>query len=149
MVRPRVGDFIYTKAELNVMLEDIKIFKRLGVTGIVFGVLDCTHAVNVSDTQMFDAPRCLSVLLTIGIQACEGSFAIRRYFLHMYCVALGDVEILTLFEVCFHRAFDMTTQTVLGADALTYYLSLTVILPIPDPMQRFAKFWRLVALPES
>jgi copper homeostasis protein len=55
MIRPRVGDFIYTKEELEVMIEDIRIFKALDVKGVVFGVLDSAHAVNVSDTKTLDA----------------------------------------------------------------------------------------------
>lgn len=39
MIRPRAGDFVYSKEELQIMVEDIKQFKKIGVHGIVSGVL--------------------------------------------------------------------------------------------------------------
>lgn len=39
MIRPRGNDFCYSEAEINTMLEDIKICKQLGVPGVVFGAL--------------------------------------------------------------------------------------------------------------
>lgn len=39
MVRPRGGDFIYQEAELQSMLDDLSLARRLGVTGVVFGCL--------------------------------------------------------------------------------------------------------------
>lgn len=39
MIRPRTGDFLYSEEELDVMLRDIRIFKKHGVRGIVVGIL--------------------------------------------------------------------------------------------------------------
>lgn len=39
MIRPRTGDFLYSKHELQNMLEDITIFKSEGVEGVVIGAL--------------------------------------------------------------------------------------------------------------
>ncbi len=39
IIRPRQGDFLYTDQELELMLEDIHQFKKLGVQGVVFGCL--------------------------------------------------------------------------------------------------------------
>ena len=39
MIRPRGGDFCYSQSEIEIMKEDIKICKELGVLGVVFGVL--------------------------------------------------------------------------------------------------------------
>lgn len=39
LIRPRSGDFVYSDAELLVMLHDIENCKRLGVNGVVFGAL--------------------------------------------------------------------------------------------------------------
>jgi len=39
MIRPRGGNFSYSSTEIEIMMEDIKIFKELGVKGIVLGVL--------------------------------------------------------------------------------------------------------------
>lgn len=40
MIRPRGGDFIYSEDEFQIMEDDIKICKELGVAGVVFGILD-------------------------------------------------------------------------------------------------------------
>lgn len=41
MIRPRQGnDFNYSKLELDSMVEDIELFRKLGADGFVFGVLD-------------------------------------------------------------------------------------------------------------
>jgi hypothetical protein len=39
MIRPRVGDFVYSTHEFETMLEDINVFRTLGVHGVVIGVL--------------------------------------------------------------------------------------------------------------
>lgn len=39
LIRPRTGDFVYSDAELRVMVRDIKTCRRLGVNGVVFGAL--------------------------------------------------------------------------------------------------------------
>lgn len=39
MIRPRGGDFVYSKEELEVMKADINFFKSLGADGFVFGIL--------------------------------------------------------------------------------------------------------------
>lgn len=39
IIRPRSGDFLYTETEVDVMLEDIRLLRRLGVAGFSLGVL--------------------------------------------------------------------------------------------------------------
>ncbi|KAI9444532.1 copper homeostasis CutC domain-containing protein [Lactarius indigo] len=52
MVRPRVGDFLYSEEDLDVMLEDVGLFKTLGIAGVVFGVLNRDGTVDVPRTRM-------------------------------------------------------------------------------------------------
>lgn len=40
MIRPRGGDFVYSKQELMVMKQDIQLLGELGADGFVFGILD-------------------------------------------------------------------------------------------------------------
>lgn len=40
MIRPRGGDFLYSDDEMTIMQRDIAMAGRLGVEGVVFGVLD-------------------------------------------------------------------------------------------------------------
>jgi len=46
IIRPRGGDFVYTDEEIVEMKQDIKQFKKLGVDGFVFGILNENGSVN-------------------------------------------------------------------------------------------------------
>lgn len=65
MVRPRVGDFLYSAEELDVMLEDVGLFKGLGIAGVVFGVLNRDGTVDVHSTRKCVFDHSLTVLLFI------------------------------------------------------------------------------------
>jgi len=53
MIRPRVGDFLYTDLELRVMLEDVIQLKATGrVSGVVFGILDSGGRVDVARSKL-------------------------------------------------------------------------------------------------
>jgi len=51
MIRPRTGDFLYSADEIEVMLEDIRVFKAHGVRGVVFGALTADGRVDVEVTK--------------------------------------------------------------------------------------------------
>ncbi len=46
MIRPRGGDFVYNADEINVMKEEIRLLKKLGADGFVFGVLNGDRTLN-------------------------------------------------------------------------------------------------------
>jgi copper homeostasis protein len=46
IIRPRGGDFFYTNEEIAEMKQDIKQFKKLGVDGFVFGILNEDGTIN-------------------------------------------------------------------------------------------------------
>lgn len=53
MIRPRVGDFLYTKEDVGVMLEDIRMFKNFGhVRGFVVGALTKHGRVDVERMRL-------------------------------------------------------------------------------------------------
>jgi copper homeostasis protein len=53
MIRPRGGDFLYTDAEIEVMLADIDAVKSIGgVRGVVLGVLTANGEVDEGKTRM-------------------------------------------------------------------------------------------------
>jgi len=51
MIRPRIGSFLYSEAEIEVIKEDIRIFKEEGTDGVVFGVLTTYGQINVEATR--------------------------------------------------------------------------------------------------
>lgn len=51
LIRPRVGDFCYSNLELSVMEQDIMYCKKIGIDGIVIGVLDEQQRINANVMQ--------------------------------------------------------------------------------------------------
>lgn len=51
IIRPRGGDFVYTDEEIAEMKQDIKHFKKWGVDGFVFGILNPDNSVNKKQNQ--------------------------------------------------------------------------------------------------
>ncbi|MEL1252712.1 copper homeostasis protein CutC [Flavobacterium sp. DGU38] len=51
IIRPRGGDFVYSDEELTEMKQDIKQYKKLGVDGFVFGILNEDGSVNKKKNQ--------------------------------------------------------------------------------------------------
>jgi len=51
LIRPRSGNFVYSKAELEIMYRDIQICKDLGCSGIVSGVLTSNFEIDLSSTE--------------------------------------------------------------------------------------------------
>ena len=51
MIRARGGNFIYSKDEIEIMREDIKIFKELGVKGVVLGCLTSDNKIDLELTK--------------------------------------------------------------------------------------------------
>jgi copper homeostasis protein len=62
MIRPRGGDFCYTNEEFETMRRDISTVKRMGVDGIVLGILNTSGHVDVERTrELVELARPLSV----------------------------------------------------------------------------------------
>ncbi len=59
LVRPRVGDFVYTDDEFEIMKRDIAVAKELGVDGVVIGILTRdgeVDAVRLAELHAIAAP---------------------------------------------------------------------------------------------
>ena len=51
LIRPRSGDFTYSDDEFDIMKENIQLCKKLGVAGIVSGVLFSDNTLDIERTQ--------------------------------------------------------------------------------------------------
>jgi len=51
LIRPRSGDFVYSEAVFEIMKTDIQICKTLGCHGIVSGVLNSDHTIDIERTK--------------------------------------------------------------------------------------------------
>lgn len=62
MIRPRGQDFCYSDLELRIMKEDIRMCKKLGADGVVFGILKADGTVDIErTTELVELARPLSV----------------------------------------------------------------------------------------
>jgi copper homeostasis protein len=53
LIRTRSGDFTYTNEEIDMMLDDVRIAKRCGASGIVFGALTSDFKIDLKTTSEF------------------------------------------------------------------------------------------------
>jgi copper homeostasis protein len=51
MIRPRPGDFVYSTAEFAAMKIEIDSAKKTGMTGVVLGILDSNHQIDIVRTK--------------------------------------------------------------------------------------------------
>jgi len=51
MIRPHSKSFTYSKEDINIMIEDIKIAKSLGATGVVLGLIDSKNNIDEENLE--------------------------------------------------------------------------------------------------
>lgn len=122
MIRPRPGDFLYSDAELRVMTDDIEAFRDAGAEGVVLGVLKRDGKIDLDQTARCvpQRPRYIRVWFTRRIPAdwCSGSRRRRgRCKVLSFLRREPALAFLDGPRVCFHRAFDMSSQDVLSGEA--------------------------------
>ena len=72
IIRPRGGDFYYTPEEIEIMKEDIKICKELGVKGVVIGALNRDNTINYDAIKdMIDLDKQMSITFHKAIDELE------------------------------------------------------------------------------
>jgi copper homeostasis protein len=76
MIRPRGGDFLYSRVEFDVMRRDVAAAKRLGADGVVFGLLTEDGDVDVARTrEIVELARPLSVTFHRAFDVARDPFA--------------------------------------------------------------------------
>ena len=51
LIRPRSGNFTYSEAEFNIMKHNIELFKKMGCSGIVSGILNKDNTIDTARTK--------------------------------------------------------------------------------------------------
>lgn len=91
MIRPRGGDFVYSPEEYEAMKSDIMAAKRLGMDGVVLGILD--------DQGRIDEARCAELILLARpmVVTCHRAFDLTPDPLEALeaCIRCGFDRILT------------------------------------------------------
>ncbi|EJC98739.1 uncharacterized protein FOMMEDRAFT_149095 [Fomitiporia mediterranea MF3/22] len=94
MIRPRTGDFLYTPHELSVMLEDIRAFAEIGITGVVFGALCADGKVDMEKTEIL-TEEAVKYNLQVCIHRAFDMVVDQKDSLHTLSTILGITRILT------------------------------------------------------
>ncbi len=64
MIRPREGNFFYTKEDIELMKTDIDIANQIGVQGVVFGMLDKNNEVLILNKELLEYAKSLNLQVT-------------------------------------------------------------------------------------
>src|SRR5688572_29814376 len=52
IIRPRGGDFLYTRDEFEIMLQDVKLCKQSGCDGVVIGLLNKDGGIDIKRASL-------------------------------------------------------------------------------------------------
>lgn len=75
IIRPRGGDFLYSKTELEIIKKDIHNAKMLGADGLVFGVLTSDGNIDVAACKsLIEMARPMSVTFHRAFDVCKNPF---------------------------------------------------------------------------
>ncbi|MCF0199075.1 MAG: copper homeostasis protein CutC [Bacteroidaceae bacterium] len=91
LIRPREGDFVYSEAEVECMLADIRLCREMGVDGVVIGALTADGDIDVPVCQrLVDKARGMNITFHRAFDVCRHPFEALEQI-----VALGCNRLLT------------------------------------------------------
>lgn len=86
MIRPRGGDFFYSKEELEIMAKDIQLCKDLGYQGVVFGLLNQDGTIDVANTsRLVDLAYPMDVTFHRAFDRCKMPFVALENIIQCGC----------------------------------------------------------------
>jgi copper homeostasis protein len=86
IIRPRGGDFLFTKHEFDVMLQDIKLCRELGCDGVVLGLLNMDGTIDMIRTeQLIRTAYPLEVTFHRAFDRCLEPFAAVEQLIEIGC----------------------------------------------------------------
>ena len=75
LMRPRFGDFCYTRHEIDILCQDIRTFRKLGADAAVIGALKPDGTLDVEAMKrMIDAAGDMSITLHRAFDVCRDPF---------------------------------------------------------------------------
>ena len=86
IIRPRGGDFLYTKAEFEIMLCDVKFCIQLGCDGVVIGLLNMDGTFDIVRTsQLVEAAYPLGITFHRAFDRCKEPFEAMEQLIQIGC----------------------------------------------------------------
>ncbi len=86
IIRPRGGDFLYSKDEFEIMLQDVKLCKQLGCDGVVIGLLNMDGAIDIIRTaQLVEAAYPMGVTFHRAFDRCKEPFTALEELIEIGC----------------------------------------------------------------
>ena len=113
IIRPRGGDFLYSKDEFGVMANDIKFCKQLGCDGVVLGLLNIDGTIDMIRTgDLIETAYPMSVTFHRAFDRCRDAFEALEQL-----VQIGCERILTSGQQpTVNEGMDLITQLNKAAD---------------------------------
>ena len=86
IIRPRGGDFLYSKDEFKIMLQDVKLCKQLGCDGVVIGLLNIDGTIDIARTsELIEAAYPMEVTFHRAFDRCKDPFAAMEELIEIGC----------------------------------------------------------------
>ena len=86
IIRPRGGDFLYTKDEFEIMLKDLKLCKQLGCDGVVIGLLNMDGTIDIVRTAtLIEAAYPLGITFHRAFDRCKEPFEALEQLIDIGC----------------------------------------------------------------
>jgi copper homeostasis protein len=86
IIRPRGGDFLYTKEEYAIMMQDVKLCKQSGCDGVVFGLLQQDGSIDIKRTAaLVEAAYPMGVTFHRAFDRCRDPFEALEQLIEIGC----------------------------------------------------------------
>ncbi|MGK2860985.1 MAG: copper homeostasis protein CutC [Chitinophagaceae bacterium] len=86
IIRPRGGDFLFTKDEFDIMLHDVKMCKQLACDGIVIGLLNSNGSIDIKRTgRLIEEAYPLAITFHRAFDRCRDPFEALEQLIETGC----------------------------------------------------------------
>ncbi|MDO4190583.1 MAG: copper homeostasis protein CutC [Bacteroidales bacterium] len=109
LIRPRGGNFCYNSEEVDIMIQDIKMCKELGINGVAIGALTSNGDIDIATMhQLVEAAQGLSLTFHRAFDCCNDPYVALEQI-----IALGCDRILTSGQAtCVEKGSDTLKRLV-------------------------------------